>query len=278
MPFHQLPRELLYAIVSHLGADEDYASLHACASTCRALVLPAQTHIFRTITLCYEDPTVLTVLSKLESTPHIRTFVKHLRLFETHRPWIQHSELLHRTLALLSPYIISLHIHQRRHKPGNPRFRLSSLSQLKYVEEISLCEEVVAVLAGLMYGDDALPIFLNQFLNLRAITFDWCLVRNQIIDNNDIAPPVFRLERLDVGSCRDTLVLDWLVPALSSLQTLHLSYPALCPSFFSTIVPRFMTTAGESLQHLELRGLNDASNAGQPFPSVCSRIIHPVIG
>ncbi|KAF8961911.1 hypothetical protein BDZ97DRAFT_1164930 [Flammula alnicola] len=91
---------------------------------------------------------------------------------------------------------------------------------------------------------------------------DHCFVRNQAGDSkSDVAAPAFRLERLDVERCHDTLVLDWLIPALSSLQSLHFSYSASNPLVFSTIVPQFIITAGESLQHLEVEDLNGASNA-----------------
>ncbi|KAF8961913.1 hypothetical protein BDZ97DRAFT_2026666 [Flammula alnicola] len=249
MPFHELPPELLWAVVSHLAAEGDYPSLYACALTCRALVSPAQAGIFHTISMHLEDPFVL---AKLESTPHIRTLTKHLDLWEIHKPWIQHSEVLHRMLDILSPYIVSFHIFQRRSRPGKPRFNFPSLSQLTRLEEISLREEEWGS-QGILCGNNPLPTFFNQFPNLRAITFDYCLVKNQTIDGKSaIAAPVFQLERLDVLGCKDTLVLEWLIPALSSLRRLHFSYHASNASVLSTIVPQFMSTAGESLQHLEV--------------------------
>ncbi|KAF8952100.1 hypothetical protein BDZ97DRAFT_1768869 [Flammula alnicola] len=267
MPFPELPPELLWAILSHLDSEDDYLSLCACALTCRALVSPAQAGIFHTIHQYSESPLFL---AKLESMPHIRAFTKHLRLVEIHRPWIQHSEVLHHTLDLLSPYIVSLDILQRRRKPEKPRFEFSSLSQLKCLEEISLREEELTGRARILYGNNALPTFLNHFPKLRAISFDGCLVQNQTSDSkskSDVAAPVFRLERLDVCYCHDTLVLDWLIPALSSLKALHISYLAPDSSNFSTTVLQFMITAGESLQHLDVRCLDEASNAGQLFPS-----------
>ncbi|KAF8955231.1 hypothetical protein BDZ97DRAFT_1765127 [Flammula alnicola] len=267
MPFHQLPPELLCAILSHLAAEEDRPSLRACALTCRALVSPAQAGIFRSISLYFEDPTVL---AKLESTPHIRPFSKRLYLGEIHKPWVQRSEVLHRTLDLLSPYIVSLDIFHRRHRQGKPRFDFSSLSQLKRIEEISLSEDHVKHQPSATFnGNNALPTFLNQFPKLRAITFDKCWVRNRSVDStSDIAAPVFRLESLDVQCCQDTLVLDWLIPALSSLQRLHFSCWIFDPSVVSTIVPQFMIIAGESLQHLEIRDVGDAANAGRFFLSI----------
>ncbi|KAF8958722.1 hypothetical protein BDZ97DRAFT_1923478 [Flammula alnicola] len=259
MPFHELPPELLWAILSHLAADDDYLSLCACALTCRALFSPAQAGIFRTISLHSED-TIL--LAKLESMPHIRTLAKHLDLWEINNRWTRRSEVLHRTLDLLSPYIVSLDIFHRRRRQGKPRFDFPSLSRLKCIEEISLKEDDVKGQPGVIYGNNGLPTFLNQFPKLRAINFDECWVRNQIIDSkSDVADPVFLLERLDVQCCQDTLVLDWLIPALSSLQSLHFSCWIFDPSTVSTIVRQYMITAGESLQHLEVRSLNHASDA-----------------
>ncbi|KAF8955232.1 hypothetical protein BDZ97DRAFT_310301 [Flammula alnicola] len=221
MPFPQLPPELLWAILSHLAAEDDYLSLCACALTCRALVSPAQAGIFRTISLHSEDPIWL---AKLESLPHIRAFAKRLYLREIDNRWTRCSEVLHRTLDLLSPYIVSLDIFHRRCRQVKPRFDFPSLSRLKFIEEISLKEDDVKGQPGVIHGNNALPTFLNQFPNLRAITFDECWVRNQIIDSkSDITAPVFRLERLEVRCCLDTLALDWLIPALSSLQRLHFS-------------------------------------------------------
>ncbi|KAF8958721.1 hypothetical protein BDZ97DRAFT_1840944 [Flammula alnicola] len=259
MPFHQLPPELLWAILSHLDSEKEYQSLYACALTCRALFSPAQAGIFRTISLHSEDPVLL---AKLESLPHIRAFAKQLYLREINHRWTRRSEVLHRTLDLLSPYIISLDIFHRRRRQGKPRFDFPSLSRLKRIEEISLKEDDVKGQPGVIYGNNGLPTFLNQFPKLRAINFDECWVRNQIIDSeSDVAAPVFRLERLEVRCCLDTLVLDWLIPALSSLQRLHFSCWVLDPSIISIIVPQFMITAGESLQHLEMRDLDHASNA-----------------
>ena len=266
MSFHQLPPELLYAIFSLLPAYEfkEHQSLRACALTCRAFVFPAQANIFHTLSLSSEAHNVL---AKLESTPHIRTFVRRLCLLEIHRPWIQCSKVLHDILGLLSPSVASLDIHQRRRKPEYPRYNFSSLAQLKFLVEISLEEEAVPALETTEYGDNALPTFLNHFPRLRAMTIRGCRMRNETIDSiSAIAAPIFRLERLDVWYCRDALLLDWLMPALSSLRKLHFSYLAL-PSISCINVAQFMVKTGESLQHLEVRDLDDTSNAGQSFLS-----------
>jgi len=218
------------------------------------------------------------VLAKLESTPHIRRFVRRLCLLEIHRPWIQCSKVLHDILGLLSPSVVSLDIHQRRRKPEYPRFDFSSLAQLKFLEEISLEEEDVRALEMTKYGDNALLTFLNHFPMLRAITIHGCWVRNETIDSiSAIAAPIFRLEMLDVWCCRDALLLDWLVPALSSLRKLHFSYLAPAPSISGANVIQFMVKAGESLQHLEVRDLDDTSNAGQSFLSAYGdRVTNPL--
>ena len=215
----------------------------------------------------------------MESTPHIRTFIKYLRLVEIHKPWIQRSEELRRILDLLSPYVVSLNIHQRRRKPENSRFDYSSLSQLTCIQEILLGEEMMSGVSSFADGDNALPMFLNQFPTLKALTFDQCWVRNRTIDSkSDVAAPVFRLEMLDVCYCDDTLVLDWLIPAIPSLQKLHISYPVPDPSNFSTTVSQIIIASGKLLQHIEVRALENASNAGQLFLFSCSyRVINPVI-
>ncbi|KAJ3506140.1 hypothetical protein NLJ89_g7029 [Agrocybe chaxingu] len=268
MPSPQLPPELLYDIINHLGAEEDYASLRACALTCRAFVSPTQAHIFRTLTLFRDSPAWL---AKLESTPHIRTFIKHLRLVEYHKPWIQRSEVLNRMLGYLSSYVIFLDIHHQRRKLESTRFDFPLLSRLKCVEEISLTERDPEGQGGTMDGDNALPRFLNHFPNLRGITFDGCWVWVQGADSkNDIAAPVFQLERLHVYACYDALVLDWLVPALSSLKTLHLQYmdPDI-PIFSPTALPQL-----ESLEHVEVRSLNYASN--EELRSLMAAVAHSV--
>jgi len=272
MPFHQLPPELLYTILSHLDA----GSLRTCALTCRAFVSPAQAHFFHTLEFYSE---CLNTLAKLETTPHIRTLTRHLRLVEIHRPWIQRSQVLHRTLDILSPYVVSLDILQRTRKPEKPRFDFSSLSRLKCLETISLREEELGTPRS-MHGDNALPTFLNHFPKLRAISFECCLVANQTLDSNsDVPPPIFQLESLNVGFCGDTCVLDWLVPALSSLQTLRLSYPVVDSPHFSVTVPQFLITAGTSLQHLEVTSLEKVSNSGQLFYFVHGRrVTNPVMG
>ncbi|CAA7270439.1 unnamed protein product [Cyclocybe aegerita] len=256
MPSPRLPLELLYAIISHLGAEKDYASLCACASTCRALVSPAQARIFGSLTLRKESRTI-PWLAKLQSTPHIQTYVKHLLLAQYHKPWIQHSEVLHRTLELLSPYVISLDI---RHQVENTRFDFPVLSQLRCVEEISLTERDPEGLGDIVNRDHALPTFLNYFPNLRAITFNDCWVQVERASKGDIAAPIFRLERLYIHTCYDASVLDWLVPALSSLKTLHVQYtdPNSIPIFSDTAPspPQL-----ESLEHVEVRDLDRASNA-----------------
>ncbi|KAJ3516917.1 hypothetical protein NLJ89_g829 [Agrocybe chaxingu] len=259
MPTPQLPPELLYDIINHLGAEGDYASLCACASTCRALISPARAHIFRSLTLSRESRT-LSWLAKLESEPHIRTYIKHLCVAEYHRPWIQSSEALHRTLGLLSPYVVSLDIHHQRRKLESVRFDFPVLSQLKCVEQISLTEQDPEGQAEIMRGDNALPTFLNHFPNLRAITFGGCWVQvKRADDESGIATPGFQLERLYTDTCYDALVLDWLVPALSSLKTLRLVYNLknqVIPIFSATACPQF-----ESLEHVDVRGLNNASDA-----------------
>ena len=127
-------------------------------------------------------------------------------------------------------------------------------------------------------GDNALSMFLNHFPKLKALTFD-CWVRNRTIDSkSDVAAPVFRLESLDVCYCDDTLVLDWLIPAISSLQKLHISYPAPDPSNFSTTVSQIMIASGKSLQHVEVKALENTSNSGQLFLFSCSRrVINPQV-
>ncbi|KAJ3513478.1 hypothetical protein NLJ89_g2923 [Agrocybe chaxingu] len=206
MPSPRLPLELLYAIISHLGAKEDYASLRACASTCRALVPPAQAHIFRSLTLNKESRT-RPWLAKLESTPHIRI---------------------------------------------TPRCCI-----LKHVEEISLRELDPEGQGGVMHGDNSLPTFLNHFPNLQAITFGGCWVQvERAASESGITAPVFRLERLYIDSCYDALVLDWLVPALSSLKILRLAYCGGQDIFSAAASPRF-----DSLEHVDVRGLNEASDA-----------------
>ncbi|KIM39020.1 hypothetical protein M413DRAFT_447385 [Hebeloma cylindrosporum] len=258
MSFCQLPPELLRPIFSHLPTSESEwcQSLRACALTCKAFVSPAQAYIFHTVGLSSES-TARILLAKLESVPHIRTLVKRLPLGEIHRPWIQDSEALPDILRLLSPFVVSLDIHQRRRKHESPRFDFSSLSGLKYLEEILLREEDMRRPETTKYGDAALPSFLNHFPKLRAITLDaW--VSNKTIDSKKpIAGPIFQLERLDVWCCCDALLLDWLTPALPMLRKLQFSYGAP-----STYVINFIIKAGQSLQDLEIRGLgSQASNS-----------------
>ncbi|KIM39023.1 hypothetical protein M413DRAFT_29596 [Hebeloma cylindrosporum] len=261
MSFQHLPPELLCAIFNHLPTYESEwrLSLRACALTCRAFVSPAQAYIFNTLSVPSEAQRVL---AKLESVPHIRKFVKRIRLLDIQRPWIQHCEVLHDILRLLSPRMVSLDITQRRHRPEVPRFDLSSLAQLIPLEEILLREEDVRNTQTTKCGDNALPSFLNHFPKLRAITLDaW--VSNKTIDNiSAIAGPIFRLERLDVVGCCDELLLDWLTPALPMLRQLRLSY--VPPSTHGI---KFITEAGESLQHLEINKLcsQASSNAGRLF-------------
>jgi hypothetical protein len=258
----QLPQELLCTILTHLNPTEDYPSLLACALTCKALVFPAQANIFHTLTLSNEFPHVL---AKLNSTPHIRKYVKHLSLMEIHKPWIQSSEVLHRVLYSLSPYITSLDIHQRIRRAENPRFNFSTLSRLESVEKILLKEEELTGQESDRYSDIALPTFLNHFPKLNSLNFDECYVNNIIIDSTpDIPAPVFRLKKLELQICHDAFVLDyWLLPALSSLRSLRIQYLLMAPSLYVATFTRFMMAAGESLQHLEIRGLHEASDGGE---------------
>jgi hypothetical protein len=252
----QLPQELLCTILSHLDPTEDYPSLLACALTSKALVFPAQANIFHTLTLSNEFPHVL---AKLNSTPH--------------RPWIQSSEVLHQILDSLSPYITSLDIHQRIRRAEKPRFDFSTLSRLESVEKILLKEEELTGQESDRYNDIALPTFLNHFPKLKSLNFDECYVNNIITDSTpDIPAPVFRLKNLELQICHDAFVLDyWLLPALSSLQSLRIQYLLMAPSLYVATFTKFMTAAGESLQHLEIRGLHEASDGGELFLSIHDR-------
>ncbi|KAG6907405.1 hypothetical protein DXG01_009017 [Tephrocybe rancida] len=189
-------------------------------------------------------------LQKLESTPHRAELIKHLHLKERGKPWIRRSEALPTVLALLAPYTISLEIYQRRNDPARPRFDYPSLSRLVCLEQIYLSDEADAT-----SYDNALPTFLNHFPKLRAITFEGCTVQNQLAigGDNGVAPPAFQLKEMDIVSCGDAVVLDWLVPALSSLQI-------LCISKFNPVVLKFITTAGRSLKYLEVRQLSSTSD------------------
>ncbi|KAG6864563.1 hypothetical protein C0991_008606 [Blastosporella zonata] len=258
MTVPRLPQELFCAILNHLSADED---LRACALTCRALVSPAQADLYRTLSNSSEESARLS-LRKLERYPHLAVLVKHLYLREIHRPWIQPSEALPTLLALLAPYTYSLEILQRRGKLRYPRLPYSLLSRLEFIERITLREETSGALNGHVSHDDtALPIFLNHFPKLRAITFLGCFVENKAVDSAaEVVPPVFKLERID-GCCElDSLAVDWLVPALSSTKT-------LCISSASRSVVRLIAVAGKSLQHLEASHINEASDEGESFPN-----------
>ncbi|KAG6828548.1 hypothetical protein H0H87_001605 [Tephrocybe sp. NHM501043] len=250
--FQRLPQELFCAILSHLSSDHDR---RACALTCRAFVSPTQADLYRTLSLFTEDGAGLS-LKKLENAPHLATFIKHISLKEIHKPWIELSEALPALLALLAPYTYSLEIHQRRGRSRYPRLPYSLLSRLGCVEQITLSEETTGSLDGhVSHGDNALPTFLNHFPKLRAITFLNCVVENKAVDveNTNFPAPVFQLERVDICSCEDRVVLDWLTPALSSLQTLRIS--SASPSAL-----RCIAAAGQSLQHLEARNLNNVSD------------------
>ncbi|KIM39074.1 hypothetical protein M413DRAFT_235653 [Hebeloma cylindrosporum] len=222
MSLQQLPPELLCAIFSHLPPN-DGQSLRALALTCRAFISPAQASLFDTVFVSSESDACI-VLAKLESIPHIKMFARRLSLRDIHRPWIQHSQVLHDILGLVYPYIVSLDILQRRRRPDSPRFAFPSLAQLTLLEKISLSEEDVLELKTMEYGDNGIPTFLNYFPKLRAITLDGCYVHNEAVDSSrSIAAPIFLLERLDIRWSSDSLLLDWLMPALSLLQKLHVT-------------------------------------------------------
>ncbi|KAG6831999.1 hypothetical protein H0H92_006034 [Tricholoma furcatifolium] len=267
MPFHKLPPELLYVILSNL-AEED---LRSCALTCRALIKPAQAGLFRTISPLYYESTVETVLRKFESTPHLAAYIRHLKLFEIHKPWIQDSKVLPKLLALLSPATFqTLHIHHRR-RELHSRFQFSSLSRLDFLTDISLAEEDPKYSNWSVCGDDALPEFLNQFPKLRAITFEQCLVGNITASREngfnppdlEISPPIFKLEKLNVVCCEDTLTLEWLIPALSYLKTLCITHPrGPCASISNTIFPKYIAAAGQALQHLEVNLIDASDDVG----------------
>jgi len=65
-----------------------------------------------------------------------------------------------------------------------------------------------------------LHIPLNRSPKLKTLTF---CAQPTIDSKSEVAAPVLQLENLDVGCCYDTLVLEWLIPALSSLKTLNIS-------------------------------------------------------
>ncbi|KAG6843916.1 hypothetical protein H0H87_011705, partial [Tephrocybe sp. NHM501043] len=248
MSIQEFPQELLCQILSSL----DRLSLHACALTCRALTSPAQAEYFRSLSVNSES-IVERAVRKLESAPSIAAFVKHLYVMEIHRPWIQHSKALPRLLAILAPSTVSLQIHLRQFKPELPRLPYSSFARLERVETIDLTEEGWPGCASTT-NDHALPTFLNHFPRLRSLTLDGYLPNHSTGNKSGAAPPIFQLDKL-VASCLDTLVLDWLIPALSSLR--FLSIRQITSHDLS-----FIATAGQSLQWLEVAYASDIDTQG----------------
>ncbi|KDR66029.1 hypothetical protein GALMADRAFT_148197 [Galerina marginata CBS 339.88] len=265
MALPRLPPELLDIIVSYLSPNEnsfETSVLYACALTCKALVSPAQTCIFRSLSL----PSSICVpiaKVKLESTPRIRKLIKRVLLVEYRHPWISQAEELPHLLRMLCPSVISLDIFQRRDKQETPRFNYPSLAELKCLEEIKLREEENG---PPRHGDIAFPTLLQHFPKLRAVTFD-VVETNRVLDGNDgvnsmkIAAPVFQLDFLEVQYCDDAVLLDWLVPALRFLRTFRIWYPTPeCLASCAAVV-RFTVAAGTSLQHLEVVSVNNATDA-----------------
>ncbi|KAF9529810.1 hypothetical protein CPB83DRAFT_254539 [Crepidotus variabilis] len=256
MSLLQLPAELVDAVLSYLWAEEDRVSLWECSLTCKALVSPAQAYIFRNLKLTMPSPDVPAIL---EYRVHIRPLIQHLELVELHKPWIQRDKTTHRTFELLSSYITSLKIFQRRQDIDRPRFELSCLSQLKSLEKIFLSEELRGGNFGKpMHGDVALITLLNHFPNLRAIDFHSCLVPNQIIDkSSQKAPPIFHLEALKIRLCQDSFTLNWLIPATASLRNLHFRVPpAEEQPIFWDILERVIEVSAGSLEHLTIRDVD----------------------
>ncbi|KAG6815919.1 hypothetical protein H0H87_010281 [Tephrocybe sp. NHM501043] len=243
MSIQEFPQELLCQILS--GLDE--LSLQACALTCRALTSPAQAAYFRSLSENSES-SVESAVRRLESAPSIAAFVKHLHVMEIHRPWIQHSKVLPRLLAILAPSTVSLEIHLRQWKPELSRLPYSSFARLERVETIDLTEEGWPGCASTT-NDHALPTFLNHFPRLRSLTLAGYLPNHDTGNKSGPAPPIFQLEKL-VGSCLDTLALDWLIPALTSLRFLSIRQ-------FTSHDLRFIATAGQSLQCLEVTYASD---------------------
>ncbi|KDR71738.1 hypothetical protein GALMADRAFT_229284 [Galerina marginata CBS 339.88] len=137
-------------------------------------------------------------------------------------------------------------------KVGKPRFNLSSLSRLESIEEIFLKEEDVYGQEEERFNDHGLVTFLNHFPKLRAITFNECYVRNIITNKkSDLPGPSFQLRKLDVQFCLDAFALDWLTPALSSPQTLHLTCLSMHSSLLNTAFPKFIMAATYPDKRLE---------------------------
>ncbi|KAF9524994.1 hypothetical protein CPB83DRAFT_860375 [Crepidotus variabilis] len=265
MSLLQLPAELLDAVLSYLWAENDIISLWQCSLTCRILVSPAQAFIFRNLKINFPSTIAPAIL---EYRPYILPLIQHLELIEIHKPWVQNCEAIQRLLKMLSPYVTSLELIQRRPNVDKPRFELSSLWQLKCLEKITLSEELQGANFGRpMHDNLALSTFLNHFPKLRAITFSSCLVPIQIIDKrNPKSSPVFQLEYLKLKYCQDMLTLDWLVPAMVSLRNLHFQIPrAVDQPLFYDILFRMIKISASSLERLTINGVNLIDKAHLQF-------------
>jgi hypothetical protein len=72
-----LPLELVDAIFRCLREDDDVATLHACASTCRAFSSAARSHLLHTVFILNENSWER-FISFIEDNPSYRTFMKSL--------------------------------------------------------------------------------------------------------------------------------------------------------------------------------------------------------
>ncbi|TRM61611.1 hypothetical protein BD626DRAFT_501615 [Schizophyllum amplum] len=108
----KLPQELKEAILSHIFAQRDLQSLVACALAHRSLRYASQAYLFRDIQLHMGMPTATKLRRALHDAPHLRAYVRVLRLEERSRSdqWIYREDSLSDILEMLED-LQELYLH-----------------------------------------------------------------------------------------------------------------------------------------------------------------------
>ncbi|KAJ7592571.1 hypothetical protein C8J56DRAFT_885723 [Mycena floridula] len=192
-------------------------------------------------------------LKLLQTEPHIQKYIERIDLVDLNRSWLGSSAALASAMKILSSSLILLHIVQRISQHSDTLDDLSALAILIALEELSITQEVRQLI---LFADHyTIPRFCNNFP--RLATLDLRETFSKFVGTGDTAPkpPTFQLQMLKLGACDDYRTLEWLLPTVGSLRTVHLSHSSLhihCLSAVSNII----LGASASLKELYLEGIN----------------------
>ncbi|KAF9063650.1 hypothetical protein BDP27DRAFT_1477717 [Rhodocollybia butyracea] len=189
-------------------------------------------------------------LKALQRHPHIQKYVKRVELQELNKVWMKTDAALGDMLKILSSSTISLCITRRL------SFRSAGLHDLLFFQHMTSLEEFsITQEPGKPpeFADQyTIARFCNTFPSLRIL--DLIAIYSGSSATADASPPspALQLETLKIGSYCDDHILNWILPAIIQLKTIHLWHDS---DSSCDAIPDIIAGA-TSLTELHLKAMN----------------------